>query len=631
MSCSPGNPCYKAPLEEGCGVDPCNNEIISSDNVNYTGPNLPCIGVDTCTNLTDTLSLISSKLCPDSLVLAFFASLSQNLPIVTETAANPCQPICGDSDSSNSFGPDNTIIVEQVDSQEVVWNFIETCLTTTTTANPCNCITFTNHDPVNNQYVLWDICPDVFSMPGYNIPPGSTFKACGSNPRTDAYPEGAVTWTIGEPCDKTNPYPTCAPTRCYTLLSSVEDLSSSTTITYYDVYGEFQTITETSDATNYICAQEGSIVVTNTGTGATIVEGGINHCTYDDECIPPPTTTSTTSSTTTLPPCSEYYICNVTGTSFIQYVPCGSTTPEIECVGDGECITVCANNSYPVTNLTGPTTITIQDECFTTTTTSTTIDCSNSGGTISRSGLTSVTITLNSPVSPNYGPIFNLIADVGAVTPGVVTQAQLLAGFTVSIDDAATQITIAPILSDCKLPLTLNIPALVPTRCTAIGYGIEGNPNAGYRIENLWIDDQLPNPPDGIYTFEIVDMILDGVSYGAGSTITITAPDDLVVGPGVINPGTYVMNINDWLNLIPGVPASDFVFYDNMSTIDCPDVTSEYSIVIKRTMPRTGSIQYYHYFKVFGGNTGWGLSALPIAPFDPTPCYSGCWGCSPIS
>ena len=40
------------------------------------------------------------------------------------------------------------------------------------------------------------------------------------------------------------------------------------------------------------------------------------------------------------------------------------------------------------------------------------------------------------------------------------------------------------------------------------------------------------------------------------------------------------MNINDWLNLIPGVSGSGFVFYDDMSSIDVPDVNSTYNIII---------------------------------------------------
>jgi hypothetical protein len=167
---------------------------------------------------------------------------------------------------------------------------------------------------------------------------------------------------------------------------------------------------------------------------------------------------------------------------------------------------------------------------------------------------------------------------------------------------------------------------IVPTRrCTSIGSG-PGGGNAGAIMEKNWDDDQLPNPPAGIYTFEIIDLILDGVQYGAHQTITITAPDDLVTGPGQFG-GTFVQNINDWLNSISGVNAAGFIFYDDMTTIDTPVITSTYTVIIKRTVTRPGYVFYYRWSKLPDGTTGWGFGDSPATT---SICYDGCWGCNPI-
>jgi len=53
-----------------------------------------------------------------------------------------------------------------------------------------------------------------------------------------------------------------------------------------------------------------------------------------------------------------------------------------------------------------------------------------------------VTLTLNSGLGANLGPNFNLSANVGTVTPLTATKDELLVGYVVSVDSAATIITI---------------------------------------------------------------------------------------------------------------------------------------------------------------------------------------------
>ncbi len=74
MSCSPGTPCYNSEIVySGCGNDPCNpNSRISCDGVVYSGPNLPCTGVESCDTLCVALQKIDESICntPGSTVTA---------------------------------------------------------------------------------------------------------------------------------------------------------------------------------------------------------------------------------------------------------------------------------------------------------------------------------------------------------------------------------------------------------------------------------------------------------------------------------------------------------------------------------------------------------------------------------
>lgn len=46
-----------------CYCDPCNVEPISSNNVKYTAPNLPCTSIQTCDSLTVALQKIDEQIC----------------------------------------------------------------------------------------------------------------------------------------------------------------------------------------------------------------------------------------------------------------------------------------------------------------------------------------------------------------------------------------------------------------------------------------------------------------------------------------------------------------------------------------------------------------------------------------
>jgi hypothetical protein len=67
-----------------------------------------------------------------------------------------------------------------------------------------------------------------------------------------------------------------------------------------------------------------------------------------------------------------------------------------------------------------------------------------------------VLITLNSGLGADLGPNFSLTADSGTVAPLTATKAELLAGITVSVDGAATSVSVTS-TGNCTNTLTIPI------------------------------------------------------------------------------------------------------------------------------------------------------------------------------
>ncbi len=68
-----------------------------------------------------------------------------------------------------------------------------------------------------------------------------------------------------------------------------------------------------------------------------------------------------------------------------------------------------------------------------------------------------ITLTLGVGLGADLGPNFNLTANVGSVTPSTATKTELTAGKSVSVDDAATQVTVTS-TGTCTNGITQTIP-----------------------------------------------------------------------------------------------------------------------------------------------------------------------------
>jgi hypothetical protein len=77
----------------------------------------------------------------------------------------------------------------------------------------------------------------------------------------------------------------------------------------------------------------------------------------------------------------------------------------------------------------------------------------------------SITLTLGAGLGANLGPNFNLTANVGSVTPSTATKSELTSGKSVSVDDAASQVTVTS-TGTCTNAITQTIPCATTTTTT---------------------------------------------------------------------------------------------------------------------------------------------------------------------
>jgi len=113
-----------------------------------------------------------------------------------------------------------------------------------------------------------------------------------------------------------------------------------------------------------------------------------------------------------------------------------------------------------------------------------------------------------------------------------------------------------------------------------------------FKMERSW-----ESPP---YVFTLNSMILNGVEYANGQTLVVTGKWDLIMGISLIDGLPYIMNVNDWLNSIPGVATSGFVFYDDMHVIYKPTRSSTYVIQIHVSFTNPNNSNNYYYTSQYG-------------------------------
>lgn len=88
---------HNLPKKSGCGStttvtngcnDPCNQHVISTDQVAYTGPNLGCTGINTCDSITVALQKINEQICDIWEVVNAFTTTSTTTSTSTSTTTS---------------------------------------------------------------------------------------------------------------------------------------------------------------------------------------------------------------------------------------------------------------------------------------------------------------------------------------------------------------------------------------------------------------------------------------------------------------------------------------------------------------------------------------------------------------
>lgn len=154
MSCVPGMPCFEIRHPKKCGE--CNIDPIPTDVIYYSGPNLPCSGINSCDSLTTILQKIDPFLCASAI----------------------CEVVRGCTTSTSTTSTTTTT---------------PPSTTTTTTTLICNCYTFTNNN-ITTEILQYKDCSGNSHF--QDVLAGNSLSICVNPP---------FTWgdstTFNGPCD----------------------------------------------------------------------------------------------------------------------------------------------------------------------------------------------------------------------------------------------------------------------------------------------------------------------------------------------------------------------------------------------------------------------------------------------
>ena len=134
-----------------------------------------------------------------------------------------------------------------------------------------------------------------------------------------------------------------------------------------------------------------------------------------------------------------------------------------------------------------------------------------------------ITLTLGAGLGADLGPNFNLTANVGSVTPSTGTKSELTAGKSVSVDDAATGVTITS-TGTCTNAITQTIPCAVTTSTTST----TEPPTTTTTTTAAAVVDIYINTISSL-DIPITGMTINGVAVtwsGAGPDFTLAAGDN---------------------------------------------------------------------------------------------------------
>jgi hypothetical protein len=146
MSCLPGMPCYSEAYRIAFPFA-CNDPCISSFQIIYNGPNLPCTGIQSKDNLEVALQKIDNRMCSDEFI-AHIIDTIENTPLLQ---AYFCQLVasCSSTPTTTSTSTSSTTTTTTIaPTTTTTTSSTSTTTTTTTTIAPTTTTTTTTIAPI---------------------------------------------------------------------------------------------------------------------------------------------------------------------------------------------------------------------------------------------------------------------------------------------------------------------------------------------------------------------------------------------------------------------------------------------------------------------------------------------------
>jgi len=342
MSCNCGNPwhydwCpeFLAPAE-ACPAGPKCDELVSTDCVLYTGPDIPCYGITTNMTITEVLDILYHAIYPNCLTTTTSSTS-------TTTTLNPCA-ICTGTAATPTIACLIGLKIEFLyiasigDLTKLPSGYVHPCPTSIGVHN-CN-------RSLHEVYMAGHYVGDALmnnddgncgSITAYGTPICKDYK---NTPAPIVFQQN---WTGTEH------------SRYNAIVIGIEEATQIS-----NANGGSQNITFTLDhaVTKYGITCDGSqsahdhkVWVRISKPNGTVI---YNACQQDgtftvNVCGPAVTTTSTSTSTTTTttinpcPSCRVYNVQNPTASPlYVGYVPCGTTTPSSVIVNPGNTVSLCS-------------------------------------------------------------------------------------------------------------------------------------------------------------------------------------------------------------------------------------------------------------------------------------------------
>lgn len=150
MSCKPGSPCYSKTVHypNNCSGGGCGSPDPKAHEVYYTGPNLPCAGINTCDSLETALQKIDEKICPENLATEVLGAILNDTNLLNQlcTLISNCQ---GTTTTTTTEPPPNLMRITPVNEVVDSTSYFGVLVERISGVNP-DTITFS---PQVNRYV----------------------------------------------------------------------------------------------------------------------------------------------------------------------------------------------------------------------------------------------------------------------------------------------------------------------------------------------------------------------------------------------------------------------------------------------------------------------------------------------